>query len=56
MFPEVAGQAAAGVAYAKALRHVLELDDVPPPIADQAGPGVPAAGHEPVPAADGLQP
>ncbi len=24
------------VAYAKALRHVLELDDVPPPIADQA--------------------
>ena len=25
-----------GVAYAKALRHVLDLDDVPPPIADEA--------------------
>ena len=25
-----------GVAYGKALRHVLDLDDVPPPIADQA--------------------
>jgi hypothetical protein len=25
-----------GVAYAKALRHVLDLDDVPPPVADQA--------------------
>jgi C-terminal processing protease CtpA/Prc len=24
------------VAYAQALRHVLALDDVPPPIADQA--------------------
>jgi hypothetical protein len=25
-----------GVAYTKALRHVLELGDVPPPIADEA--------------------
>jgi len=28
--------AAYGVAYTKALRHVLELGDVPPPIADEA--------------------
>jgi hypothetical protein len=32
----VPAEAAYDVAYAKALRHVLELGDVPPPIADQA--------------------
>jgi C-terminal processing protease CtpA/Prc len=36
--PDVAvpAEEAYDVAYAKALRHVLDLDDVPPPIADQA--------------------
>jgi C-terminal processing protease CtpA/Prc len=33
--PVPAGQAY-GVAYARALRHVLELGEVPPPIADEA--------------------
>jgi C-terminal processing protease CtpA/Prc len=36
--PDVAATAeqAYDVAYAKALRHVLDLDDVPPPVADEA--------------------
>jgi hypothetical protein len=32
----VAEDEAYGVAYARALRHVLALDDVPPPVADEA--------------------
>jgi hypothetical protein len=32
----VAEDEAYGVAYAKALRHVLSVDDVPPPVADEA--------------------
>jgi hypothetical protein len=33
---QVPADQAYGVAYTKALRHVLQLGDVPPPIADEA--------------------
>jgi hypothetical protein len=37
------------VAYAKALRHVLDLDDVAPPIADQARDALAGLESAPVP-------
>jgi hypothetical protein len=47
----VAAEQAYDVAYARALRHVLALDDVPPPILDEAREALasPAAAESPVP-------
>ena len=43
----VAADEAYDVAYAKALRHVLSLSDVPPPVADEARARLPTLTHSP---------